>query len=916
MVMMRARAAVVVAVLAVACLLGVGDAVDQGKFRTCAQTGFCRRLRDAETLGPWNVDVQSVAADVDNAALSAVLVDPKGTRVQMKVQVYVNNVVRVTVDELDGEALYVRHRVRDVLQPSGLQTIRAQRIVSGSTRTAMFIDDDLTVFVRFAPFRVQVQRGGKIRLTVNAKDLMQFETYRKPNPKPENEADVDPNAVYDQEGTWSESFGGQTDSRPRGPAAVSLDFQFESALHVYGIPEHATNLSLPDTRGDFHHYSEPYRLFNLDVFEYELDVPMALYGAIPFMMALGQEGTAAVLWLNAAETFIDVSSDPSGKQARWISESGVIDAFLFSSPTPSSVFFAYASLTGLPALPPRFALGYHQCRWNYRDEPDVFAVDQGFDDHDIPYDVLWLDIEHTDQKKYFTWDPVKFPNPAGMVDRLWGHKRRMVTIVDPHIKRDPDYFVHQRAEQDGLYVKKADGQSVYEGWCWPGSVSYLDFTVQKVRDFWASLFRFDTYIGSTFQLFSWIDMNEPSVFNGPEITMPKDCLHEGGVEHRDVHNQYGFYDQMATFQGQLARQSAATSPDVSRRPFILSRSFFAGSQRFGAVWTGDNLADWGHLKASLPMIMSMGVAGLPFVGADVGGFFKDPDPELLVRWYQAGAYQPFFRGHAHIDTARREPWLFGEDNTWIIQQAIRDRYSLMPYLYTVFRNASVSGLPIMRPLWVEFPSDVKVFAIEDHHLLGSDLLVRPITSAGETSVMVTFPGSEQQIWYDTVTHQGFVGDQTLSVAVVFERIPVYQRGGSIIARHGRARRSSHCQLNDPFTLVVALDAKESAYGTLYLDDGHTFEHQTGAFTLRSFVFEDLTLRGSPAARTQFKFMADNRLERIIVVGLRRRLSSVTMGAGNSQVAFDFVQTFNPDQVIVRKPWIGITDDFEIRFNAA
>ena len=369
--------------------------------------------------------------------------------------------------------------------------------------------------------------------------------------------------------------------------------------------------------------------------------------------------TAAAFWLNAAEQFVDVSAEPGGgggSDAHWWAESGIVDLFLLPGPAPADVWRSYAALTGPPALPPRFALAYHQCRWNYKDEADVTAVNAGFDAADIPYDVLWLDIEHTDGKRYMTWDARYFPTPVRMQEEIGGFGRKMVTIIDPHVKRDANYPMHAEATAKGLYVRTAAGDADFDGWCWPGSSSYLDVSSPAIRDWWAAQFAFDKYAGSTPVLHVWNDMNEPSVFNGPEVTMQKDLQHAGGWEHRDVHNAYGMWYHAATAAG-LARRS----PGV--RPFVLSRSFFAGSQRYGAVWTGDNAAEWSHLAVSVPMLLSMSAAGLPFVGADVGGFFGNPDGELMTRWYQLGAFYPFFRGHAHHETKRREPWLFGEPYT-------------------------------------------------------------------------------------------------------------------------------------------------------------------------------------------------------------------------------------------------------------
>ncbi|KAH7942006.1 hypothetical protein HPB49_019573 [Dermacentor silvarum] len=337
----------------------------------------------------------------------------------------------------------------------------------------------------------------------------------------------------------------------------------------------------------------------------------------------------------------------------------------------------------------------------------------------------------------------------------------MITIIDPHIKRESGYHIHSEATERGYYVKNKDGGD-FEGWCWPGSSSYLDFLNPEVRQWWASKFALDQYKGSTEHLFTWNDMNEPSVFNGPEVTMHKDCVHTGGWEHRDIHNMYGMFLPMSTYMGHLLRSGHKL------RPFILSRSFFIGSQRYGAVWTGDNDADWKHLRVTVPMLLSLSVAGISFCGADVGGFFRNPDSELSVRWYQAGAYQPFFRAHSHIHTKRREPWSFGPETLELVRGALYQRYALLPLWYTLFFENERTGVPPLRPLWMEFPQDKAGFATDDEHLVGSALLVHPVTEAGATKVSVYFPG-ENEVWYDVETWEKFDGLSTVSIPVTLSK---------------------------------------------------------------------------------------------------------------------------------------------------
>nr|XP_039248310.1 neutral alpha-glucosidase AB-like isoform X1 [Styela clava] len=716
-----------------------------------------------------------------------------------------------------------------------------------------------------------------------------------------------------QDGMWEESFKSHRDSKPRGPESIGADVSFVNFAHVYGIPEHADHFALQSTIG-----GEPYRLYNLDVFEYELDSKAALYGSVPFMIGHNSKRTVGMLWLNSAETWIDVDSSKDSRgvmgtvfgyfagedvpevNVHWMSESGIIDIFFFLGPTPHDVMNQYTSLTGMPYMPPHWAIAYHQSRWNYNDEEDVKSVDSGFDENDIPYDCLWLDIEHTDGKRYFTWDSKKFPNPEAMQNNIAAKGRKMVTIIDPHIKVDSGYHIYSQAQSKDLFVKNAHG-SEFQGWCWPGNSAYLDFTRADVRAWWASQFTSEFYKGSTPHLFTWNDMNEPSVFNGPEITMFKDNIHHGGWEHRHVHNLYGMYLQRATAEGQLVRSNG------NERPFVLTRSFFTGSQRFGAMWTGDNTAEWSHLRYSVPMLLSVGLGGISHCGADIGGFFKNPDPELLTRWYQAAAYQPFMRAHAHIDTPRREPWLYDEIYKNTIRESLRRRYELLPYWYTLFYQSHKTGLPVMRPLWFEFPQESEIFASEDSFMIGDALLVRPVVDPGTTSTTVFLPGT--QGWYDVDTCMKFPSPQSVSIATPLQKIPVFQRAGTIIPRKMRVRRCSTLMLNDPITLFVALDSKGKADGYLYIDDGHSmnFEKQK-QFLHKHLVFENNKLSSSDISLDMYK--TESWLERVVIMGARKP-SKITLDTDGVQSDLGFVYDASIQKLTIRKPGVNVGKNWTI-----
>ncbi|KAF8377060.1 hypothetical protein HHK36_030433 [Tetracentron sinense] len=650
------------------------------EFRNCNQTPFCKRARSRK---PGSCSLSATDVAINDGDLTAKLLTKKSGEENseddqeqeptkpliLRLSVYQKEILRLKIDEDPSfDPPKKRFEVPDVILPEfdnkklWLQRVSTEVIDGDSSPSSVvYLSNEYEAVLRHDPFEVYVRtRGGDRVLSMNSHGLFDFEQLRTKKKEGED---------------WEERFKGHTDTRPYGPQSISFDVSFYGADFVYGIPEHASSMVLNPTRGPGIDDSEPFRLFNLDVFEYVHDSPFGIYGSIPFMLSHGKDrGTSGFFWLNAAEMQIDVMGsgwdDESGislpsSQDRidtlWMSEAGIVDAFFFVGPRPKDVVRQYASVTGTSAMPQHFATAYHQCRWNYRDEEDVENVDSKFDEFDIPYDVLWLDIDHTDGKRYFTWDRMLFPNPIEMQNKLAAKGRHMVTIVDPHIKRDESFHLHKEATEMGYYVKDATGKD-YDGWCWPGSSSYPDMLNPEIRSWWAEKFSFQNYRGSTPSLYIWNDMNEPSVFNGPEVTMPRDALHYGGVEHRELHNAYGYYFHMASADGLLRRG------DGKDRPFVLSRAIFPGSQRHGAIWTGDNSADWDHLRVSVPMILTLGLTGMSFTGdgyiyiyagADVGGFFGNPEPELLVRWYQLGAYYPFFRAHAHHDTKRREPWLFG-----------------------------------------------------------------------------------------------------------------------------------------------------------------------------------------------------------------------------------------------------------------
>lgn len=907
-------------------VLGHVSLVDRSNFKSCNDSGFCKRNRNTKPgESPYNVQLSTVKSTSPSRVEADVINSKNGVVLRLELIALEEGVLRMRLNE--KESAVARFEPKEAL----LETIQESDLhletKDDSSFTVTF--GKHRAVVRATPLVVEVYSNGQLVMVANARGLLRFEHYRprgtsndagEPAGDNQNEAEKEdsPKADDDMEGAWEETFKGHTDSKKHGPMSVGLDFTFEGFDHVYGLPEHADSFALRSTVGS----SDPVRMYNLDVFEYEVDSVMALYGSVPLMLAHSETRTVGVLWLNAAETWVDIepnskqgvlssvvdfvkrSPPPNHRETHWFSENGLIDTFFLLGPGPKDVMRQYKSLTGSTPLPPMFSVAYHQSRWNYNDQDDVRSVDAGFDEHNIPYDALWLDIEHTDGKKYFTWDPFKFSQPEQMIRNLTAKGRRMITIIDPHIKRESGYHIHSEATDRGYYVKNKDGGD-FEGWCWPGSSSYLDFLNPEVRQWWASKFMLDQYKGSTEHLFTWNDMNEPSVFNGPEVTMHKDCVHTGGWEHRDIHNMYGMFLPMSTYMGHLLRSGHKL------RPFILSRSFFVGSQRYGAVWTGDNDADWKHLRVTVPMLLSLSVAGISFCGADVGGFFRNPDSELSVRWYQAGAYQPFFRAHSHIHTKRREPWSFGPETLELVRGALYQRYALLPLWYTLFFENERTGVPPLRPLWMEFPSDKAGFAVDDEHLVGNALLVHPVTEAGATKVSVYFPG-ENEVWYDVETWEKFDGLSTVSIPVTLSKIPVFQRGGTIVPKKERIRRCSALTKDDPYTLQVALPKEgKPAEGTLYIDDGATFDYKKGDLLYLKFKFVDNTLT-SEILEGPGDFKTKAWLERVVIAGYPTRPSDVQLITSKGTQNLQFTYEEKEQLLRVRKPGVNIAEKWTLK----
>jgi alpha-glucosidase len=490
---------------------------------------------------------------------------------------------------------------------------------------------------------------------------------------------------------------------------------------------------------------------------------------------------------------------------------GQYTEYIFGGPQMPDILASYTHLTGRMAIPPMWSLGYHQCRWAKYTQDAVEQLGQRFRDHDVPCDTLWLDIEYMDGFRVFTWNTEAFPDVPGMLARLREQGFGVITIIDPGVKYDPGYWVFDQAlERDVLC--KTEGGDVYIGQVWPGNTAFPDFVTEEGRAWWGELNAAHVESGL---VGIWNDMNEPATG-----AIPPDAMRFGAGQHSHdrFHNQYALLMAMGTTAGLLE-----TIPE--KRTFVLSRAGFAGIQRYAANWMGDNLANWDHLWLSMPMAAGLGLSGQPFVGADIGGFEGDTNPELFLRWMQYGTLTPFCRNHSSIGWIDQYAWSFGDAIEDLVREAIRLRYRLLPYIYTSFAIASETGAPVQRPLIFDHQHDHAARDLDDQYLFGPDLLVAPVLKSGATARQVYLP---KGTWYDWHTDDVLSGPRYVRAEVTMDRIPLYARGGAVIPMWPSAPQSAGGHQPATIEVHVFVPATDGTYrSTLQEDDGTTFAANTG-----------------------------------------------------------------------------------------
>lgn len=586
--------------------------------------------------------------------------------------------------------------------------------------------------------------------------------------------------------------------KKKGHASAYLDVPQGTSLYGGG-----------EVTGPLLRNGQSIKLWNTDSGAYSVDNGKRLYQSHPWVMGVRPDGTSFGILF---DTPYKAKLTTTDERINFETEGELFRIFVIDRESPQAVIKGLAELIGTMPMVPRWALGYQQCRFSYTPASRVIEVADTFRIKRIPCDVIWMDIDYMDGYRIFTFNPQTFPDPAALNRDLHIRGFHSAWMIDPGAKVDSTYFVYKSGTANDVWVKTAQGKE-FHGDAWPGACAFPDFTQPKTVRWWADLYKdfLDKGVDGV-----WNDVNEPQISNTPTGTMPEDNKHLGGDKipagpHLKYHNVYGYLMVKASREGIMKARP-------QNRPFILTRSNFLGGQRFAATWTGDNASWESHMTMSVPMILTLGLSGQPFSGADVGGFLFNPDANLFGRWMALGAFYPFSRGHACAGTINKEPWAFGQKVEDVSRMALERRYVLLPYYYTLLHEASETGMPIMRPVFFADPKDTLLRAEEQAFLIGENLLVVPEWAQN--------PALPKGIWRNLSLIPGDDKDSYQAKLKI--------RGGAIIPT-GKIIQNTNEKSLDPLTLLVCLDEKGEAHGTLYWDEGDNWSFKDGNYSFQHFT---------------------------------------------------------------------------------
>ncbi|EPZ9213895.1 DUF4968 domain-containing protein [Clostridium perfringens] len=576
-------------------------------------------------------------------------------------------------------------------------------------------------------------------------------------------------------------------------------------LAYYGLGEKGGDLNKKGS------YTEN---FNTDDPETD-DDSVTYYKTIPFYVALKEEATYGIFFDNSFRSYFDMGKE-MGDRIFFGAIGGQIQYYFIPGENIKEVVKNYTALTGRMEMPPLWSLGYQQCRFSYFSQEEVRELVKTFEEKDIPLDVVYLDIDYMDGFRVMTFKTPNFDDAAGLISDLKEKGIRTITIIDPGVKVDEEYLVFKRGKEGNHFTKKLDGE-IFIGAVWPGDSAFPDFSNNDCREWWKSELK--KFISEHGMDGIWNDMNEPCVFNNDHKTMLESCLHNsdnGVIEHKEFHNRYGF---------EMSRCSKEAQEELhpNERGFSMTRATYAGGQRYSSVWTGDNMSLWSQMRMSISMNANLGISGFSFVGNDVSGFGLDSSEELFIRWMEMGPFIPIFRNHSNMYTRRQEPWAFGPRAEKIAKKSIELRYELLPYIYDLYYISHKEGLPIFRPMIMEYEKDMNLLNMREQFMLGENMIVAPVLYEGERSKTVYLP---KGIWFNYFTMEKLQGGKWYKLPCELDEILVFVKEGAIIPTYNKKFRNVK---ERPKNILLKVFG-ENAKGFHYNDDGHTMEYLEGKYT--------------------------------------------------------------------------------------
>ncbi len=580
----------------------------------------------------------------------------------------------------------------------------------------------------------------------------------------------------------------------------------------YGLGEKTKNLKKN---------GEQWTMWNSDTPAYN-EKTDPLYQSIPFFIGVRNHKAYGIFFDNTYKSYFNMGA--SNDRFYWFgADKGELDYYFINGPEIKKVINLYTLLTGRMELPPLWSLGYQQSKWSYYPESAVRTLAETFRNKEIPCDVIYLDIHYMNGYRVFTWDKDRFPQPGKMLSDLAVDGFKVVTIVDPGVKADTEsYNVAKEGLEQNLFVMYPDG-IVYQGEVWPGWAYFPDFSKKESRDWWGKK---NALLLNQGVAGIWNDMNEPSAWGQaiPDILQFDDNGY--GSNYKKIHNVYALEMAKATFEG--------IKNQTNTRPFILTRAGFSGIQRYAAVWTGDNVANEEHLKLACTMVQGLSLSGVPFCGSDVGGFFDSPSQRLYTRWMQFGAFTPFFRGHTIINTRDQEPWAFGEEVENNVKKIMSLRYELLPFFYNEFYNASQTGVPIIRSMFLNYQEDNECYTNNAQYqfMIGDNLLVAPVLSENENSKKLYLPVGK---WLDWWSNRVYDGNQWIFVEAPINKIPLFIKEGAVIPMQETQNFVGEKRIEE-LTFII-FPAEHSVY-SFYEDDGKTLDYKNGEFLRKEFTIDN------------------------------------------------------------------------------